>query len=309
MARSIKQQFNYCISKSTKTGQSKHSAKKAGTYKHGELYGNKTVEAYRDTAKNFSNWLSEHHPEIKEVREITPYHVQEWVNDRSKNWTEKTLENHLSRIKHLEEQAQRAYGKENVKFFDKEKIKKPTTKEAVRNKMMEKSDFLKLREEMSNSRSFAKDAIEITYRCGLRIDEVAHLKREDIDLNNKTIFVSGEGAKNGRERVVPIRDHDLQYFKELLDRNPENGYMCKISTDAINRAIGRSLKKVGLDEKYKHNKEHAVRKLYATERMKEERGDTPLASKKEEMKCWDKVCKELGHGAGREALYKTYCKG
>lgn len=272
------------------------------------------MEAYKATAKNLSNWLKENHPEIKEIREITPEHIQEWINDRATNWSVRTLENHLSRIKYMEEQAQRAYPKSKIEFY-KDDLTKPETKASQRNKMMDKSDFERLREAMSRSRSYAKDAIEISYRCGLRVNEVACLKREDIDLENRTIHVSREGAKNGRERYVPIRDKDTDYFKGLLEKHPEDGYLSKISPDAINRAIGRALDKLedaeghSLDEKYKGNKEHAIRKLYATERMREERGNLPLTDHMQEMKCWDTVSKELGHGAGREALYKTYCKG
>jgi hypothetical protein len=43
--------------------------------------------------------------------------------------------------------------------------------------------------------------------------------------------------------------------------------------------------------------------------MKELRGNEPLSNNKEEMKKWNIVSKELGHGEGRKNLYNTYCKG
>lgn len=214
----------------------------------------------------------------------------------------------------MEQQAQKAFGREKVHFYSKD-ISCPETKGTVREKAMSREDFLKLRERMENSRSFAKDAIEITARCGLRVDEVAHLKREHIDLERKTLFVSGEGAKNGRERTVPIRDQDLPYFRDLLNRHTSEGYLTTVKADSINKAIRRYMQDTRddkgflLSEKYPKETQHAIRKLYATERMKEERGQEPLADKKEEMKHWDKVSHELGHGNGREDLYKTYCKG
>lgn len=258
--------------------------------------------------------MSHNHPEITKVTEITPDHVQGWINDRSPNWTQATLENHITRIKFLEQQAQKAFGRDKVHFYSKD-ISRPETKGSVREKAMSREDFLKLRERMENSRSFAKDAIEITSRCGLRVDEVAHLKREHIDLEHKTLFVSGEGAKNGRERTVPIRDQDLPYFRDLLNRHTSEGYLTTVKADSINKAIRRYMQDTRddkgclLSEKYPKETQHAIRKLYATERMKEERGQEPLADKKEEMKHWDKVSHELGHGNGREDLYKTYCKG
>ncbi len=147
--------------------------------------------------------------------------MQAWIDDRSEHWSTATLENHITHIKYMEEQAKKAYGADKVHFFEPEKIKKPEKKESVRSKAMSKKDIDILREAMKESRSFAKDALEITVRAALRVDEVAHLKAEHINLTQKTIYVSPEGAKNGRERTVPIRDSDLPYFRELLARNPD----------------------------------------------------------------------------------------
>lgn len=127
--RNINQQLNYAISKSLKIGQSKHSAKKNGTYKEGNIYSNNTLQSYKDTAKNLSNWLKDKHPEIKNVVDIKDTHIQEWILDRGKNWTEKTLENHLTKIKYLEEQSKKVFGRDNVNFYNKD-FKKPEMKKA-----------------------------------------------------------------------------------------------------------------------------------------------------------------------------------
>lgn len=215
----------------------------------------------------------------------------------------------------MEQQAQRAYGKDKVKFYDKN-IKSPEVKkEKVKDKAMSRDDLNRLKETMKEARSFSRDALEISSRCGLRVDEIAHLKAEHIDLNNKTLYVSPEGAKNGRERVVPIRDKDIIYFGELKDRSPARGYLTNINAKSIDKSIRRYMNQTtdnrgeSLGHKYPRETIHSIRKLYATERMRELRGNEPLADKREEMKCWDKVSQELGHGAGRENLYKTYCKG
>lgn len=111
---------------------------------------------------------------------------------------------------------------------------------------------------------------------------------------------------NGKEQIVR---------KELLDRHPQEGYLTTVQAKSIDKAIRRYMadtrdeKGQLLSEKYPRETAHTIRKLYATERMQEERGSEPLPDKKEEMKCWDRVSHELGHGDGREALYKVYCKG
>ncbi len=220
----------------------------------------------------------------------------------------------MTKIKYLEEQSKKVFGRNNVNFYNKD-YEKPKTKESTRNQAFTPDDLNRLKESMKNSRSFAKEAVEITARCGLRIDEVAHLKREDINLSEKTIFVDREGAKNGKARVVPIRDKDMNYFKELLEKYPERGYFTKTDAKSISKSIRRYMDKtqdregVLLSKKYEKTTDHAIRKLYATERMKELRGNEPLSNNKEEMKNWNIVSKELGHGEGRKNLYNTYCKG
>ena len=84
----------------------------------------------------------------------------------------------MTKIKYLEEQSKKVFGRNNVNFYNKD-YEKPKTKESTRDKAFTPDDLNRLKESMKNSRSFAKEAVEITARVGLRIDEVAHLKRED----------------------------------------------------------------------------------------------------------------------------------
>lgn len=252
------------------------------------------------------------HPEVTLVSEIKSSHVQAWINDRSKNWTKSVLDNHISRIKYLEQQTKKCYGQDNVSFY--KKFDKPVTKEAVRTKKMERNDFDRLKESMKDCKSFARDCIEITSRIGLRIDENSCLKREHINLENKTIYVAPEGAKNGRSRTIPIQDKDIPYFKNLLERYPGDSYFTTVKTDSLNTCIRRYMKKtICEDGKTLHSKlprstDHAIRKLFATTEMQKLRGLEPLENKREEMKCWGKVCDILGHSENRTNLYKTYVK-
>jgi len=120
--------------------------------------------------------------------------------------------------------AKKNYGKDDVSFYT--KFEKPITKESVRDKKMEKTDFDRLKENMKDCRSFARETIEISYRTGLRIDEVAHIRGCDINLENKSLHVIEEGAKNGRARDVNIRDKDVEYFKQLKEKYPDGYLTC-----------------------------------------------------------------------------------
>ena len=130
-----------------------------------------------------------------------------------------------------------------------------------------------------------------------------------------TIIIANQG-RNVNEQSVNFRFF-VKIFKKgflQLDFLSHGKYTGTVKADSINKAIRRYMQDARddkgclLSEKYPKETQHAIRKLYATERMKEERGQAPLADKKEEMKHWNKVSHELGHGNGREDLYKTYCK-
>ena len=152
-------------------------------------------------------------------------------------------------------------------------------KTQIRNLAMSKGDLNKLKCELGKSKSpNALRAIEISSRVGLRVNEVNHLRFDHIDLEKGCIHAV-EGTKNGKKRDVPIREKDLEFFWDLkYSVKQKSPYVCGgILPDSINKAIRRAMEETGLNRKYINTTEHAVRKLYATERwnvcmMKERHG-------------------------------------
>lgn len=55
--------------------------------------------------------------------------------------------------------------------------------------------------------------ISLMLDCGLRVSEVINLKKADINIDLKSIKVHGKGNK---ERIVPLSDVTLYYFKNYL---------------------------------------------------------------------------------------------
>ena len=172
---------------------------------------------------------------------------------------------------------------------------------------MEKQDLLWIKDDLSqgNRSENALRAVEIASRCGLRSKEIARLRTDCIDIENKCLHII-EGAKNGKKRDVPIRKKDLPYFEDLKNTcmyfNNSEYVTDGVSEDSLNKAIRRSLQRLGLDDKYKNTSIHSIRKSYATERYNEE-----LKKTKDERKSWEKVQEELGHGNRfRKELFNTY---
>lgn len=62
--------------------------------------------------------------------------------------------------------------------------------------------------------------VRLGFECGLRVSEIAHLRRSDVDLAGMTLTVLGKGDK---ERQVPITEAARKLFQRyfsILDRDP-----------------------------------------------------------------------------------------
>lgn len=300
--RSLQQQYKYMIDNNIKIGHSKRNeGKEAG------LYSIDRIENLRDFTKQFSNYIKENFPDVRLVKNITTEHMQSFLNDNANKWTERTAQEYITNFYKLDSLMQRTY---NTKGIEHNLIVPNCNKTVTRDVAMERRDLQILRNSFASrdSKSAGRDAIELSYRFGLRIKEIARLNTKNIDINNKVIHIR-EGAKNGKYRDVPIRDKDLKYIEALKNRG--EGYLFNVKEDSINKAIRNELKRVGLDKKYDNTTNHAIRKLYASERMEELRGSEqkdPLTNE-QERKSWEIVQKELGHGDTlRIALYNTYIK-
>ena len=82
--------------------------------------------------------------------------------------------------------------------------------------------------------------ISLMLDCGLRVSEVINLKKDDINIDLKSVKVHGKGSK---ERIVPLSDVSLYYYKNFLkfpqvyDFIAVNIAGIKLTTSAIRRLL------------------------------------------------------------------------
>ena len=77
--------------------------------------------------------------------------------------------------------------------------------------------------------------ILLGFHCGFRVSEIAHLRVQDLDLNQGLISVIGKGDK---ERIVPMTEPLKELLKRYLCNQPENaGIFLFSSPRSINRPI------------------------------------------------------------------------
>lgn len=301
--RSLNNQINYCITQNTRIGESKRAFKSNQNNRDikGQVFSVQYSQNLRDTVKGFTNWMKTEHPEIRLAKDIRSEHIQEWINAKSPQWSKATLDNHISRMAVVCRQIENTFN--TSIHLD---IKKPAVVKSyqVRDVAMDKDDLQTLRKELEGRRTEAKTALEIAVRTGLRSKEIARLHSSHINVDKWVVEVR-EGAKNGKHRDVPIRQNDKAYFADLKAKT-EGEYVCKgVGETSLNRGIRRALESIGKADKYPNSTTHAIRKMYATERMQELRKEG-----KNERTAWSVVQQELGHGSQfRQKLYSTYVKG
>jgi integrase/recombinase XerC len=103
--------------------------------------------------------------------------------------------------------------------------------------------------------------LELLYGCGLRIAELAGLRRQDVDLEERMIWVMGKGSK---ERVVPFgikaRDALLAWFEggrsgeEYVFPGQSDG---AIAVRTINRVVRRAALAAGVAGATPHTLRHS----------------------------------------------------
>lgn len=297
MARNLKYQFLNAINNNFKEGMDKHSLKADGLMDKTRIFSYADRENLKDVASNFSNYMKENYSEVKMVKDIKAEHIQGFLNSKADSCSKKTLEQYATKFNKLENVVNSTYGTNATYKGFVVPAGKENTK--IRNVAMTKSDFKKLENGFSNSKSSAKEAIQLSAKLGLRVSETVKLQGRDIDLNKGTVFV--KDGKGGRDRHIPIRTEDKGYFANLKASVGATERICPVQSDSINKAVQRQMERVGIANKYRDTSIHAIRKMYAQEQFNSYREQGMAIDK-----ALGAVSVDLGHSENRLELMKEY---
>lgn len=288
--RNLKYQFMNCIQKNFHEGINKHSLKASG--KNGnEVFSYSQRKNLIDLSANFSNWMKETHPEVKQVNQVNSDHIQEFLNSKT-NCSQATLEQYQSQFRKLENLVNNTY-KASVNYHSATTPR--STKNGggkLRSDMLSTSNYNKL---MSNStnQNF-KNALCLSQNFGLRASECSKLKYSDISENGIKIVDS----KGGRSRFIPCEtQQQKQVIKDFLGKV---GRVCNCKTASLQQAFCREKKKNGISSASDF---HSSRKAYATNKFQEYRQQGLSVQQS-----LNKVSSNLGHSGdgSRNDLMKEY---
>ena len=297
MGKNLKHQFIHAIEDNFKEGMDKHSMKANNIRNDGKVFSYADRKNLIDVASNFSNYMKENYKDIRQVKDIRAEHIQSFFNCKAKECSNATLKQYQAKFSKLEKVVNNTYNI-NVRYNGYElPLSKENTK--VRNTSMSKDDFKKLEKSFSTSKSSAKVAIQLTARVGLRVSECSKLQGRDINLKDGVIHV--EDGKGGRNRDVPIRESDKEYFNNLKANVGDMERVCPVRSDSINKAIDRAMNREGIRNKYNDTSIHCIRKMYAQNEFNRCRNEGM-----EIKQALQEVSILLGHGEDRMELMRQY---
>ena len=293
--KNIKYQFLHAFNQNFKENQDKHSLKKEHRTGQATIFSYSARTNLIAISSCFANWLKNSHPEIKQVKDINPQHIAEFLSTKTDDCSQKTLANYKSLFQKLSSVVNATYHISTN--YTKDLILPTSSKNGgnkIRCQMLESSDYVIL---LKTTNTNLKKALLLSQNFGLRASEISKLKVTDITTDSIHIIDS----KGKRSRTIPIQTMAQKQSLLSVYSLINNDRVCPIQHESLQQAFRRELKRTGLDKKYPNGCFHLCRKAYATKQYKECR--SAGLTVKESMQ---KVSSLLGHGMNRFELMKEY---
>lgn len=296
IARNLKYQFLTAINHHFKEGMDKHSVKLSGQMDGTRIFSYSDRSNLVDLASGFAEYMKQAYPQIKEIRQIKPDHIQSFLATKSGTVTQATLSQYGSRFNKLERLVNDSYKSCNVDFHS---VVVPVSSKGtskVRTQMLAASDYHTLLNSTTNTN--LRNALVLSYCGGLRAAECSKLQAKDWNTDSGILTIVDSKGKRSREVKVP--QQHIPAVNAVMGSS--TGRICDCQTESLQKAFRRQLEACGLTDTYgKSGAFHMARKAYATNLYKACRAQGMSVQNS-----LSTVSRSLGHGANRNELMKQY---
>lgn len=222
--RNLKYQFLQAINNSFRENMDKHSDKANGIRNTDKIYSYSSRSNLIDLSANFANYMRVTYPEVHKVSEIQTEHIQSFLNSKTENCSQSTLNQYSALFRKIEKCVNAKYHCD-VNYSC--AVIPASCKNGggkIRNFMLSQNDFETLIKSTSNQN--LKKALILSYHFGLRAAECAKLKFEDIKSNGISIIDS----KGKRSRFVPAEsEQQKRYWINSKKRINQESVLCNIN--------------------------------------------------------------------------------
>lgn len=299
---SLKHSIFSALDASFESGRSKHSDMHNNINTKEHIYSYKQLNNLRDLSSNFVAYCKENN--IKKMGKLNPEVAKSFLESkRSEGVSEQTIKVYRSELDKIGVLMSNFYNRKiDLKVENLEPKAQAKDSEKIRTIAVSNRDYERLLASKTRL-SESKMGVILSRNFGLRVSEVCHLRPCDVSERGIQIVQS----KGGRDRYIPVRTEEQRAVIRQLQSNfganklPEERYF-KTKQNSMNRWFQNGMKRLGINYYAEHKTGfHALRKAYATDYYNELRADG-----KSHRQAWDEVSENLGHGRGREDLFRVY---
>lgn len=304
--------MNNVISNSVRHGQQRRAEEKGGVNTRKGVYSVKYTENLRNFANSFAKFMNREFPEVRYLKDIKIDHFQRYIdqNLKNSNFSIRTAKGYTSYMSKIGEMSKGYFKNCHLPDFKNEIVipKTVTEEKLLRNVPMREQDFQKLEMYMRGHNSCAKFVPSMVVTCGLRTDEISFVRPEHIRFNRDgSVVVEVHNPKGGRYREITVDRERAGIWREVVEHAERHGWETlteHYNTEAVQKALRRGMKAVGISEKYPRQANHAIRKLFAVRLFKDY-----LSKGMDEKRAWGFVSTACGHGFSRADLKQVYLEG
>lgn len=258
----IKGQITYAINNCFSEKTDKHAYKSEnGKEMDNKIFSFSEKFRLKDVAENLHNYLKENYEDIKQVKDIQPSVIQNFLNSKT-NCTQNSVNGYATSLYKIENILNKTYKNCNLNWREEVSVPSVAIKKSESRgvtSVMAREDYATILNACKNSPSQSGYAIRLQDFLGVRVSELSNLKLENIDLKKQTIIIYGKGGR-ALERAIP--DDKIELVKEIIEQKFDKYKLLNVKADSINRFLGRLEEKLGLE---KHSN-HDIRRLIAQEK-------------------------------------------
>lgn len=263
MAKNLRGQFNWAINSSFKEKIDKHADKKQNGWDMSDkVYSYTSRKNLLDFSKTLNNWLKQNAPEVNRVEKLTPELTQRFLQEKAESCTQKTVNAYASNLRKLEVLTNKTYDTSS-NWGSSVVTPAALTKEDINRgakAQMSRGDLDKVIEECKQRDCQSAYAIRLEEKLGLRVQEIATISKENIDLENNKIII--DNSKGGREITREIDMETKELVEEIIEKNYSDNKLFTIQDDSVNKYLGEIEKELGLEA----HSIHDIRRTLAQER-------------------------------------------
>ena len=262
--RNLYGQMTYAINKNFTERVDKRAFKEA----NGKGMGSKIFsygEKYRlkQLAKSFQIYAKKNNLNVKLVKEIKAEYIQGFLEGaKERGCTQNTINSYANSLFKIQNTLNSTY---NLNLKWREEIAIPQVEQKSSStrgvdSVISREDYNKILNYAEENMSQSGLALQMQNWLGVRVEEIARIKKEFINLKEGTITF--KNTKGGKKLIRDISANKIDFVKSIIEHNFHNERLFSIEGKSINKYLNRVQDQLGLER----HSNHDIRRLIAQEK-------------------------------------------